>query len=64
MGLVEENSEKKLLADCQHAALLRRCLERFIDGHKSDDINSVSYNPSVFKHSHENQSFQGQQKIA
>ena len=31
----------------------RLCSEHFIGGHKSDDINSVSYNPSVFKHSHD-----------
>ena len=31
----------------------RLCSEHFIGGHKSDDLNSVSYNPSVFKHSHD-----------
>ena len=31
----------------------RLCSEHFIGGRKSDDLNSVSYNPSVFKHSHD-----------
>lgn len=32
----------------------RLCSEHFIGGHKSDKTNSVSYSPSVFKHSHDN----------
>lgn len=31
----------------------RLCSEHFIGGQKSDEIDSVSYNPSVFKHSHD-----------
>ena len=30
----------------------RLCSEHFVGGFKSDEIDSVSYNPSVFKHSH------------
>ena len=30
----------------------RLCSVHFLGGQKSDDIDSVSYNPSIFKHSH------------
>ena len=30
----------------------RLCSEHFLGGQKSDDVHSVSYNPSIFKHSH------------
>lgn len=30
----------------------RLCSAHFLEGQKSDDTDSVSYNPSIFKHSH------------